>query len=711
MESELLEYKDELHFDLDILSQHEQIFSEEAFFDWSREQLEEAGILDDVNPVFFRDSARGQRLDGYCWNPLENTLCGIVTLLSDDREELSRLTQTEAVALANRARRFFEAASEPAFLNRVDPSQDSHACASFIGENLEQIIKIRIVIASDLLLSDRVKSIKLEPVMGLPTSVEIWDLSRFHGLATSQTQTEPFIVDATLLGEKGLPVIKGADLPSGATAYLGVMPGATLSKIYDEFGQRLLEGNVRTFLDFRSSVNRGLRITLATEPENFFAFNNGITLTADTATVMHDGDLAYIHSLTNLQIVNGGQTTAALYFAPKEAGGIQTSNGLLPYRKIDLEKVAVQMKLTVFEETEQDRIDEYRANISRYANSQNSIQGSDLVSNHPIHLNIERLSRKITMPASETGLASKWFYERTRGQYSTKLRALGGSAASKFKLEYPKTQLFTKTDMAKYVNTWRMRPHLVKRGAQANLKSLGPELIKEYEADNSQFEAGFYRDLIAQAILFKSTDKAVLQSAWYKMESGLKAEAVTYGIALLRHSLQAKNLDINLDRIFAQQQLSESMTRTLVAVTRIVREALTDSTFREGNSNPSQFCKSENAWKKVQTLEIDTTSLQREDTLNLQQKADSVEESRKVNQVSKSISDFEGIFGKGAGYWEALADFNLKTFGVSDYQVAIPRRCAGMITGKAKPLSEKQMKIAVELATKAEDEGFAFINS
>ena len=106
-----------------------------------------------------------------------------------------------------------------------------------------------------------------------------------------------------------------------------------------------------------------------------------------------------------------------------------------------------------------------------------------------------------------------------------------------FKQEYPKHQLFTKTDMAKYINTWRMKPHVVKKGAQANLKALGPELKKEYEENPVSFEGGFYRELIAKAIIFKATDKAVLKSDWYKAESGFKAEAVTFGIALLRHKL------------------------------------------------------------------------------------------------------------------------------------------------------------------------------
>lgn len=708
MQEELLEFKRELHFDIDIGSLQDNVFSEESFFELIREQLEDAGIVDNIQPCFFRDTVKGQRIDGYGWNPLESTFCAIASLLSDNDDELNRLNKSDAITLANRVRRFIEAASDPRFKDKIDPSTDAFECASFLASLDSKILRYRVIIITDYVLSDRVKSITLDSVMNTRTSVELWDLARLRDLAFSDTDTEPFTVDETFLGDKGLAVMKGANLPSGAKAFLGVMPATILSKIYDEYGQRLLEGNVRTFLDFRSGVNRGLRITLATEPENFFAYNNGITLTADSAEVLEEGSVTYVNRLKNLQIVNGGQTTAAIYFAPKEPGGVKTADGELLFKDIDLSKVSVQMKLTVFNESTKDSIDEYRANISNFANSQNSIQGSDLVSNHPIHLSIERLSRQISMPTSETGLASKWFYERTRGQYSTKMRALSTSAKNKFKIEYPKHQLFTKTDMAKYINTWRMRPFIVKKGAQANLKALGPELIKEYEKEPTSFEAGFYKGLIAQAILFRSIDKGVASADWYKQESGLKAEAVTFGIALVRHQLLASGKDINLEKIYNSQALSESLLQTILDACRQVRSAISNANFRGGVGNPSEFCKSENGWKRIQQLKADLSRLANSDVLTKDQVTEAAEESQKLNKTSESLNDFETIISKGVDYWKALASHNLKQHRLDDIQVAIPIRCSSMIDGRGKPLSPKQCKAAIRIMKDAEASGFIF---
>jgi hypothetical protein len=707
MESELLEFKRELLADVEIDTQFNEMFAEESFFTIATEQLTEAGVLDDVVSCFYVDTQKGLRIDGFSWNPLESTFCAVVTRFSGDPEQSERLSQGDVLTLAKRPKRFLESLSNPKFLQGIDPSTDAYTCAKAALDLGDEILKFRVVVITDCELSDRVRSLKLDPINQTSTSVEIWDLNRFHGLALSESDSEPFEISADILGESGLTVMRGATLPTGATAYLGVMPAEILSRIYDEFGQRLLEGNVRTFLDFRGGINRGLRETLVIEPENFFAYNNGITLTADSAVIASEGDVTKIKSLKNLQIVNGGQTTAAIYFAPREKGGIKTPDGEIPFRSIDLSKVSVQMKLTIFEESEQETMDLYRSKISKYANKQNSLQDSDFVSNHPIHLNIERLSRQILMPADSTGLACKWFYERTRGQYSTRLRALKGSFKSKFQIEFPKQQLFTKTDMAKYENTWRMKPHAVKRGAQANLKALGPALVSEFDKNPTAFEGGYFRELVSKAILFRVTDKAVLKSVWYKEESGLKAEAVTFGIALARHKLRQDGKDINLDRIFNQQGLSEGLCDVLVESARIVRNNINSPSFRGGVGNPSEFCKSENGWKRIQTLGVPVDRLKAPDILEGSQVDDAKSETKALDKTSQSVTDFELIFSKGADYWSALASHNLKKYRLEEIQVGVPLKCAVMIQ-KGVALSPRQLKAAIKIMNDAETAGFSF---
>ncbi|MDA8898950.1 AIPR family protein [Porticoccaceae bacterium] len=709
MQSELSEFKADLHQDVEIESTFENQFPEESFFTVVTEKLSEAGILDNVEYCPYKNTQKGIRIDGYCWNELERTLCGIVTHLSSGPEELDVLTNTELKKISKRCQNFFEDSSQSRIQANMDPSSPGYMATEFLQGIGDQILKYRIVLITDFLLSSRIKNIKIDSINNINTSIEIWDLERLHALAISSSQSEPFSVDEELFNG-GLPVFPTESASEKVKSYMGVMPARVLSNIYDTYGQRLLESNVRTFLDFRSGVNKGLRRSLLLEPENFFAYNNGITVTADSAEFKKEGEMVLIKSLKNMQIVNGGQTTAAIYFSPREKGAIKSEKGDIPFSSIDLNRIAVQMKLTVFDTDDQDFIDEYKSSISQYANSQNSVQQSDLVSNHPFHMAVERLSRQILMPAGENGIAQKWFYERTRGQYSTKLRALGSQGRKRYELEYPKSKLFTKTDLAKYENTFRMRPHIVKKGAQNNLKALGAEIIREYEASPEQFEAGFYRDLIAKAIIFKTTDSSVRTSYWYKEEGGLKAEAVTFSIALMRSKLIERKEDINLDKIFKEQSLSISMIDTLVEIGRIVRKNISDSNFRGGTGNPSEFCKSENGWKRIQAIEIDLSTLDSTDIIGKRDLEDRKKEVDDLNKTSKSLTDYEQILNKGESYWKALATNNLKTSSLSDIRVSIPMKCAQMIGGRAM-LSDKQMKAAIRISNESEASGFEFSGS
>ena len=504
----------------------------------------------------------------------------------------------------------------------------------------------------------------------------------------------------------GIKALQANETEKGVNTYIGVMPGQLLSDIYDEYGQRLLESNVRTFLDFRAATNKGMRKSLVTEPENFFAYNNGITITATAIkTKIVDGQLT-ITELDNMQIVNGGQTTAAIYFSPREKGGIKGSDRDYSFRDIDLSKVYIQMKLTVVGEKE--TADIIKANIATFANSQNSIQQSDLVSNHPFHLNIETRSRKQLMPAGESGLPTKWFYERARGQYSTQLRALNAKQRRRFEAEYPKKQVFTKTDMAKYENTWRMKPFLVKKGAQANLKALGPVIIKEFEANEDDFGAAFFNDLVAKMILFKTADSVILKSDWYRAEKGFKAEAVTYTVALLRHALLADGKDINLARIFQKQSISESMISLIVSLGKKVRNSITDADFRGGVANPSEFCKSEKGWLKIQGFSVDLSRLSRADVISGYEIKEAIDKKTRINKSSKLISDLEHVMNVPAEEWEHIADYYLKTYPTNHINVVLPNKCVDLIKNGKLP-SDKQLKAAIKIRKDAYDGEFDFV--
>lgn len=602
----LLSFKKDLINGVKLASEKDLCFEEEKFFGYVSEMISEAGILDNIEYHPYRNSIRHMRIDGYSWNSLEKILSGIIVDY-DDGEDIQTIPKSDILKLGRSVSNFLQKIDERVFLDSLEESTDRVIANSMRGY-LPEVLKFRVVVLSARKLSERVKKIAIDNIRETSTSIEIWDLERLKALYESGAENEPFTIDF-------LEVCNGlSNLPANTKndtihTYLCVMPGRVLSEIYDEFGQRLLEANVRTFLDFRSSVNGGIRRALLLEPKNFFAYNNGLTCTATNVDFADVNGERVISKLENLQIVNGGQTTASIYFATREKGGI----GDLLFKDINLDDVFVQMKLTVVRDIEQ--IETFKSRISQYANTQNSIQKSDLVSNHPFHRSLEKLSLTTPMPAGESGLSTKWFYERARGQYTTRARALTTAQKNRFLLEFPKSQKFSKTDMAKYENTWRMNPHQVKKGAQANLKILGEVISDEYADDESRFGSDFYRALIAKAILFKTSDSVISKSEWYREERGYKAEAVTYTIAFMRHLLLKQNRDINLARIFQNQSISSTLSEQISVLGEFVRGKILDPTFRGGQGNPSEFCKSPNGWETFKKLEFKLAVLSESDVV------------------------------------------------------------------------------------------------
>jgi len=263
------------------------------------------------------------------------------------------------------------------------------------------------------------------------------------------------------------------DISDTIQVYLAIMPGSLLARIYGQHRQALLEKNVHTFLQFKTKVNKEIRATIKEKSDYFLAYNNGISTTAESVDVTTENGISYITRLENWQIVNGGQTTASIFATSQE-------------KDIDLSRVFVQMKISVIKSS--DRMEDIVSDISRYANSQTAIKDSDFSSNNPYHIAIENFSRSEWIPTRTGGKAtSKWFYERTRGQYlDEQSKRLTITEQKKFKVEYPKENRFTKGDLAKYEMSWLQYPYFVSKGAENNFKEFTREVVKTLKSETTK---------------------------------------------------------------------------------------------------------------------------------------------------------------------------------------------------------------------------------
>jgi hypothetical protein len=143
--------------------------------------------------------------------------------------------------------------------------------------------------------------------------------------------------------------------------------------------------------------------------------------------------------------------------------------------------------------------------ISEYANSQNRVNAADFFANHPFHVRVEEFSCRIFAPWPDgTFRESKWYYERARGQYQDARGLLSATQRKKFDLEYPKSQLVSKTDLAKYLNLWRGAPDTVSKGAQKDFAAFAGAIGRDWTKQADEFNEDFYRHSIAKGIVFKS---------------------------------------------------------------------------------------------------------------------------------------------------------------------------------------------------------------
>lgn len=455
-------------------------------------------------------------------------------------------------------------------------SENSDICnfSKFIYDNKDKITNMRLFLLTDGLT----KAIKLDEnnIEGIEVTYHSWDIERLFRLVSSGNKREIIKIDIEKKYGMNLACLEMPEPNDDYKSYLTIIPGTLLSQLYEEYGERLIERNVRSFLQFRG-VNKGIKETIANEPHMFLAYNNGISATAEQVDiVINDQGVPYIKSFKDLQIVNGGQTTASIYHSMKKD------------KSADITKVFVQMKITEIKDA--GKMDDIVPRISEYANSQNKIQTADFYANDPYHRKLEQLSRTIWAPAKEgKNRQTKWFYERARGQYlGLKNRETTPARKREFDEIYPKSQLITKTDLAKYLNSWNQLPHLVSRGAQKNFVEF-TKILQSGDLEDPEQE--YFKNIVSKAILYNETTKLVP----YKH----RANIVTYTIAWLSHKT---NQQIGLEEIWRKQELPNSLQETIIKVMNAAHKHITNP---PTNQNFGEWAKKEECWITFRDMELE----------------------------------------------------------------------------------------------------------
>ena len=497
----------------------------------------------------------------------------------------------------------------------------------------------------------------------------VWDIQRVFQQHNIRAGKEKVEVDFPTDYNTELQCLKMSDDNEFIDAYMAIIPGVTLAKIYKRYQQVLLEKNVRTFLQFKGKVNKGIRKTLREEPEMFFSYNNGISTTASEIELKEvDGSL-YITRLYDWQIVNGGQTTASIAAS-------------LSDKEVDLSKVFVPMKVSVIRG--EDNADALVKAISNSANSQTAIKNSDFSSNDTFLVELEALSRSEWVPNDNKRPICKWYFERTRGQYLDQLAQLSGLNEKRFKIEYPKTQKIGKTSIAKFYSTWKMRPFDVCRGLEANYALF----VADVKREKPLLSPRSYHHLIAKGILLNTIDSIVKS----KQLGGYKAAMVTYIGASIAFLSDSK---LNLDYIWEHQRVQQEVVDQIEALIPLVWMHLTTSSY------PSvlTWTKKPECWNRLKLKLGDYDKF--DDSLMQEEISD---DGGCLNEAQRGrIHEAEGFEPE---FWFRLANW-AKTY---DLLTPIDRKAAfnfGTMRSRNRGMkSLKQAQCALKIVAKARELGF-----
>lgn len=556
---------------------------EQIFTQWALDLLVEGGETENFLLGYderFFGTKNQHKINGWAISENYETVDLFITIYKGNKE-FEKIPKDEIDTAVKRISNFFSKSVYGDYVGQIAETSQIFDFAHTLSrsqELKENLVRVNAVIITDGIYSAEFSESKM--VSGYPVYYRVVDLNYLYNI----TEKSHIPIEINFADEGfDVPCIAGSSDNSDYQSYLAIIPGMALATIYERFGSRLLEQNVRSFLQFTGKINKGIRHTIINEPHMFLAFNNGLAATAEAVEFVNDDNgMPRIGKIHDLQIVNGGQTTASIYHTYKKD-------------KADLSGIFVQLKLTVIRNSENFSL--IVSQISEFANTQNKVSVSDLSSNRPFHIEMEKISRITVTPHVQGKTAQTyWFYERARGQYKNARLKEGfrKSRQATFDLKYPKEQVFTKEDLAKFVNSYQevyegkklvIGPHFVVRGNQKNYKQFIDHNLAT-EVDNIYFE-----DVVAKMLLFRKAEK--LYGVKPNAIGDMRYITVPYSVAWLNHFTGGK---IDLYKIWRNQAVSDSLGDLLYQVMEYV-EAFIKKT--APGSLYGEWAKKEECWLAV----------------------------------------------------------------------------------------------------------------
>ena len=632
MADKYLEYAQQLSSDLLSFMDETGGNPIQAFTKMILEEMSEKANLDTYEECYYEIPGENGRIlgqiNGYGITENEETDTITVSLFytfyeSNFEGNVQNVTLEKYSNALQRMYFFYKSALKGDMLN-VEPSNPVKHICDILYSQRNRITSIRFCVISNCKIPNT--KIRKERKSDVLFKYIVWDINSLYINLHSTLDHEPIDIRFDDDCNYEIPFIETHQTDYNYKCLLLILPGQFLYDLYEEYGTDLMQNNVRYFLGFKKAKNPndpngGMLATLKDKPYMFLAYNNGLTATAQDVECKYSGNnIGSITNIRDFQIINGGQTTAAIYKAKNL------------HSDIDLSNVYVQVKLIVLTDNNETEL----PLITKYSNSQNPVKAADFSVNNSFNMQMQSLSRTIYAPDKNgNNELTIWFYERMRGQYENEMKLKDKKYIDKV---YPKNQVFKKELLAKVRQAWDEMPYTVVEGDAKNYKSFNPK-VEKFIPDRV-----YYEDTIALIILYNTLYKSQVFKDLHQARSPILAYTISYLAYVTNHEL-------SLFKIWESQQISSNLLLLCEAIATSIFELL--DSLRPGTSTLRDFAKKPDTWERIKThtMNISLSSIQS----CLKEKDEDFQ--RKHNDEI-TIEDYELMVSQGSKFWDGISSYN-----------------------------------------------------
>ncbi|MBA4452786.1 MAG: AIPR family protein [Nitrosopumilaceae archaeon] len=366
---------------------------------------------------------------------------------------------------------------------------------------------------------------------------------------------------------------------------LGILKLRELTEFVNKNRDYVFESNIRQWMQFKTTVNKGLRDTLQTNPGKFFYYNNGITIVVSDFEELGD-NMIKLH-------------------APQIVNGAQTSNSILDHSK-RTKNMNGSMTVTIIKADDEQE----QNNITKYRNSQNSVRGKDLVSLMDFHKSIKSQLKNCG-----------YFYEIQAGSFDTKTKSNqcqyeGDSTYNKYLPDNHKKVIVAKDAIQVLVAGIEQRP----TEAYSSPAQFLPRGSKYDDVFNDNLKDDY--KVLLYPYLVKEYAKKVLM---YGKKGGHKTKryATLFYVAVYFRIMHKKILEtkgdfkkdvIKLEPIFRSFKLNSKILKiTDIVVTKFLEDTIVDDEIELANTKHNFF--SQHVWNDTMLRVLDKKIKQEEEEI------------------------------------------------------------------------------------------------